>query len=36
MKVILHDLDRRYDEVIASKCDRVIAAFEGLKGELAE
>ena len=26
MKIILHDLDRRYDEMLGSKCDRVIAA----------
>ncbi len=26
MKVILHDLDRCYDEVIGAKCDRAIAA----------
>ncbi len=26
MKVILHDLDRRYDGLIETKCDRMIAA----------
>ena len=26
MKIILHDLDSRYGEMIASKCDQVIAA----------
>ena len=26
MKVILHDLDSGYDGLIASRCDRVIAA----------
>ena len=26
MKVILHDLDRRYDALIESRCDRMIAA----------
>lgn len=26
MKVILHDLDSRYDDIIASKCDRFVAA----------
>ena len=26
MKVILHDLDHGYDELIAARCDRVIAA----------
>ena len=26
MKIILHDLDRRYDALIASRCDRAIAA----------
>ena len=26
MKVILHDLDSRYDELIKSRCDRVLAA----------
>ena len=26
MKVILHDLDRRFDDLIAAKCDRAIAA----------
>ncbi len=26
MKVILHDLDHRYDEMIGTKCDRAVAA----------
>ena len=26
MKIILHDLDRPYDEILQAKCDRVIAA----------
>ena len=26
MKVILHDLDHTYDDLVASRCDRVIAA----------
>ena len=26
MKIILHDLDRQYDGMVASKCDRMIAA----------
>ena len=26
MKVILHDLDRRFDDLIGAKCDRAIAA----------
>ena len=26
MKVIIHDLDRQYDEIIRSRCDRAVAS----------